>query len=122
VTPETIELYKAGRRASLGPNPAVRRSVEEEIASAPYPDSLPAYRMLQLDREGNLWVQSYVPRGSKDPTGWSVFNAEGRWVTDISLPSSWQVADIGRDYILTIETNELGVEMVRMYKLSRGVR
>jgi hypothetical protein len=65
-----------------------------------------------------LWVQEYQPRGAPSVT-WSVFDPDGRWITEVTVPGSWEILDIGRDYLLTRETNELDVERVRMYRLTR---
>ncbi len=119
VTSEIIGQYRQTRLAAAGDNPERRRDTEEMLKTLPFPDSLPALRRLRVDREGMLWVQEYSLPG-KTSVLWSVFDKEGRWLTDVSIPTAWQIQDIGRDYIITIETTELDVERVRMYSLMRG--
>ena len=47
-----------------------RRSVE-------FPDSFPFFQSLQVDTEGNLWVQRYQPPWSEEDYQWGVFNPAG---------------------------------------------
>jgi hypothetical protein len=120
VTKDAIDRFVENRLASLGNTPDRRRQAEEDLKAIPFPDSFPAYRNFRVDREGVLWVQAYVPTGSATSVTWSTFDREGRWITDIQLPAAWQITDIGRDYIVAVETNELDVEQVRTYRLRRG--
>jgi hypothetical protein len=119
VTPEMIEQFRKSRLATVGTDPARLRQFEEQFRAVPFPDTLPAYRSFRVDRSGMLWVQEYQPRGAPSVT-WSVFDPDGRWTTDVTVPGSWEILDIGRDYLLTRETNELDVERVRMYRLTRN--
>jgi hypothetical protein len=118
ITPQVIEQFRQSRLATVGSDPARLRQFEEDFRAVPFPDSMPAYRSFRVDREGMLWVREYQAPGAPS-LAWSVFDAEGRWVTDVTVPGSWQILDIGRDFILTLETNELDVQRVRMYRLTR---
>ena len=119
VTPAMIEQYKETRRAAVGDNPERLRSVEETLGKLPpFRDSLPAYRRMRTDHDGMLWVQDYNLAVDTNVT-WSVFDLEGRWVTSVTMPRVWLVTDIGRNHILTVETDSLDVERVRMYPLRR---
>lgn len=122
VTDGLKDRFKQSRLEAAGNNPELRRRFEEELQSIPYPDSLPAIRRVRVDRAGMLWVQQYTPTGSAPAATWSIFDRDGRWVTDLAIPTSWQITDIGRDYILAIETDDLDVEHVRMYRLQREPR
>jgi hypothetical protein len=89
------------------------------LKEMPYADSLPVFRPIRIDREGLLWVQQYVVDGVAS-AAWSVFDKGGRWVTDVDLPTAWEIQEIGRDYILVVEKNQLDVEWVRLYELRRA--
>jgi hypothetical protein len=119
LTSAIIEQYKETRRAAVRSNPERLRNVENAIQKLPpFRDSLPAYRRILTDRDGMLWVQDYnLPTEAQ--VNWSVFDLEGRWVTTVSIPRTWQVTDIGRNHILTVERDSLDVEKVRMYELRR---
>jgi hypothetical protein len=118
VTPRLIDQHRQRQLGLAGNDPVRRRDTERHLEATPFPDSLPAYRRLRIDREGMMWVQEYDLPGATS-VSWSVFASDGRWITDVAVPVKWRIVDIGRDYILTVESDELGVERVRMYALTR---
>jgi hypothetical protein len=118
VTPEHVETYKSDTMAGAPDDPAARRSWQEQIDAAPYPDSFPAYRRIRADRLGMLWVQEYDLPGA-DSVTWSVFDREGRWSSDVTIPRDWQVLDIGADFLLVLLRDDLDVERVERHTLVR---
>jgi hypothetical protein len=100
-------------------DPALRHQWEASLRQAPFPDSLPAYRRLRVDRTGALWVQDYDMPGEQNAT-WQVFDRAGHWLSTVTVPRAWQIQDIGADYLLVVARNDMDVEMVRMYGLRRG--
>jgi hypothetical protein len=119
LTSEMIEAYKIESMARAPADPARRRQWQDDINSAPYPDSLPAYRRIRVDRAGMLWVQDYELPGS-DTVTWSIFDVEGHWISELVVPRDWQVLDIGADYLLVLVEDELDIERVRKYSLDRN--
>lgn len=93
------------------------RRVRAEIEQTPVAPEFPAYRMLVVDRTGNLWVESYPRPGENGRRRWTVFDAAGRMLGDVAIPERLWVFEIGDDYVLGVERDELGVEYVRMYAL-----
>lgn len=99
---ETIEASEAEeRRLTRERRPSALPDVERRLAEARYPETLPAFDWFLVDTPGNLWVRS-VPIPGDDTTTWSVFNSDGAWVTDVTLPAQFRPAifDIGEDYVL----------------------
>jgi hypothetical protein len=47
--------------------------------------------------EGELYSVPYVA------SQWSVFDGNGRWVTDIEMPAGFLVMDVGVDYVLGLQ-------------------
>jgi hypothetical protein len=80
---------------------------------------MPAFEALLQDSEGFLWVEDLNLPGDTLRT-WTVFDRDGVPLTRLSLPRANRVHDIGRDYVLTTFEDELGVEYVREYRLTRG--
>lgn len=88
-----------------------------EIEQTPVASEFPAHRLLHVDRSGNLWVESYPRPGESGPRTWTVFDAAGRMLGDVALPERLWIFEIGEDYVLGVERDELDVEHVRLYSL-----
>jgi hypothetical protein len=81
----------------------------------------PTFSRLLVDDLGNMWLREPWP-GPEDPDRWRrwyVFDPEGMVVARVSLPSAWGIGPvrIGRDYVLALERDELGVETVVLVPL-----
>jgi hypothetical protein len=115
--PITSEVRAAYIRERLGaaPDPQLRAAWDQYFANVPFPEDLPAYRQLEVDREGNLWVQAWDPPGSPE-ISWSVFSPAGRWITEVRGPRG-QILEIGRDYLILLLRDELGVERVAVMRI-----
>lgn len=118
VTPDIVAAYKKQRLAAAASSPAPSARTVPGLDDLPYPDSLPAYRRLRVDREGWLWVQTYDLPGDTTVI-WSVFDRSRRWITDVGLPKAWQVYDVGADYILAVVKDDFDVEHVAKFSLLR---
>ena len=77
-------------------------------------DAYPAFSRILSDRVGHLWIQE---RGS---SVWTVFDPEGRVLGLVQVPSGFRVFEIGEDYLLGMSRDDLGVEYVQLWSLSRG--
>lgn len=101
---------------------------EEQVASAlndardlPLVESFPAFSEFLSDLSGNLWVQEYRMPGEAAIV-WTVFDPDGRIQGLIETPSALEVFEIGEDYVLGRVRDELGVEYVQLWPLSRVAR
>lgn len=124
VTEADLERYWENRSATFVDAPAgmratLERQAEEERERLPYRPTLPAYAGLQVDAEGYLWVRNAQPPGEQ-PQTWSVFAPDGRWAAAAETPPRFRVTDIGRDWVLGVATDDLEVQHVQLYPLSRG--
>jgi hypothetical protein len=68
------------------------------------------------DAESNLWVADYLAPGDEQPR-WRVFDPEGRMLGTIETPIGFTIHEIGSDYLLGVERDELDVEKVVIYRL-----
>jgi hypothetical protein len=84
-----------------------------------YPDWIPWFKRLLVDRTGHVWLGEYTGRGL-DPSRWLVVDLEGRIVARVSTPERFWPMDIGEDYVLGVERDSLDLEWVRMYPLRRS--
>jgi sugar lactone lactonase YvrE len=78
-------------------------------------DSVPVYSKLIGDADRNLWAMA------GDDTGrWFVFEPSGGYVGWVLMPADLDVWQIGEGFVLGVETDDLGVERVRVYRLDAG--
>lgn len=81
----------------------------------------PEFAALELDDAGNLWVRRYGPPWAPSPD-WDVYSADGRALASVRMPARFDPMHIGRDFVLGVSKDELDVERVELYQLSRSVR
>lgn len=103
-------------------DPERRRELEEHLASWPHAEMLPWISAILVDRGGRVWAREYRPPFDPSPVAWGVFDAGGRWLGRVEMPAAFRPTEIGPDFVLGIERDELGVEYVRRYELRRGDR
>jgi hypothetical protein len=88
----------------------------DAYASVPYPETLPAFEALLVDRDGNLWVAEATAMFD-EPRHWSVFDRDGVWLGNVTTPARLHVREIGADYVLGNGSDDLEVERVLLYAL-----
>jgi hypothetical protein len=107
-------------RPDSPPSPAKAR-VQANIDQMPRHPTFPAFgslspRVLRFDRSGNLWVREYQPPWDESAS-WQVFDASGAVLGRLDFPEGVELLDIGQDWILTRDRDELDVERVVLYGL-----
>jgi len=114
LTREEIESTMAQQLADLPQSrrPGYRSFLEE----AGLPDTKPAYLHLLPDRAGNLWVSEFA-RYPTPPGEWTIFDADGRWLGSVIMPPDFRPYEIGADWILGVERDEMDVQRVKLYPL-----
>lgn len=81
----------------------------------------PAIRNFWMDSEGFLWIMDHWNR-QLEMIEWSVYNAAGRWVGAIRMPSAG-IFWIGEDFILGGQVDfDTGLQTVKRYRLDRRGR
>jgi hypothetical protein len=98
---------------------AGRAAVERRRTSFPRSDSVPAFMQILTARDGGLWLQHY-PLPGDSATTWSLLDAAGRWLGDVTTPPRFRVTDARGDTVLGIWQDELDVSYVRRYHLTTG--
>jgi hypothetical protein len=93
-----------------------RRAFDE----SPREEFYPVIRSLHVDTRGNLWVEHYRPEWREDePSVWSVFDATGQWFGDVEMSGDISVFQIGTDFVLGLRKDELGVETVVVFSVTK---
>jgi len=100
----------------------------QSVRESPYAFELPAFSQCLVGQDGTLWVREAhlddaISAGSlnDDPrvaSNWSVFNPEGRWISDVTMPAGFQPTDIGTDYVAGRFRRGPGRTTVVVYRLS----
>jgi len=128
VTQHDIDTYAAEwvKHWGRGSSAAVEKQRRDLLDDA-YAEEVPAFSQLIADRTSRLWVRephlADAP-GSGGlnslplvPSVWSVFDAQGRWLGDVTMPARFSPTDIGADYVLGVAVDADGVETVVRYAL-----
>ena len=72
-----------------------------------------------VDRLHHVWVRDFNQPGD-DRAAWVVFDPEGRVQGRVETPAGLDIYEIGADYILGRNRDDLGVEYVERWRLTRS--
>lgn len=127
VAPADVGRYVEQRIEAAGVRPEERPTWEESFRDPSVASVMPAYQWIQVDADGNLWVEDWHDVGlTQGP--FSVFDSAGVWLGDVAVPEGlvndrgglfqkW--VEIGSDYFLGVWVDDLGVEQVRLHRIRK---
>ncbi len=101
-------------------SPDQEAGIRAQLGSLPLPDFFPPHASIMGDQLDCLWVQDFQ-RPGKENRSWNIFNPGGVLVARLTLPERFNPTEIGPDYILGQGWDEMDVEYVRLYALTRGI-
>ena len=116
-TQADLDAYYARRFANIPDDD--RTNALNAVRDMPLVESYPAFMGIISDLAGHLWVREYLG-SAEGGLVWTVFDPEGRVQGLIETPPGLRVFEIGADYILGWVYDDLGVEYVQLWPLSRG--
>ena len=107
--------YMRNQAGSGYRSPSEDPVVRNEVPAA---DVFPAFRSLEIGRDGRVWVLPYQrPRAERQR--WMGFDADGRFLCHLeNSHDGLTTYEFGADYWLGVHTDELGVETVVVYELA----
>lgn len=105
---------------SVSPSPRARERARAQYSEIPMPAATPPYRELLLDQDGLLWAV-VSPAGAPSTDLRSTERGEDRGLA-LSLPSGFEVLQLGSDFVLGLLTDSLGIQSPTVYGLERGPR
>ena len=117
VTDRDRSRYREAR--SEPPRGIDRAAWNRYLRDTPFPEGMPAYRRLLVDSLGNLWAERFRPPWAEEEPSWYVFDEQGAWLGEITTPRGLWVFEIGADYVLGLERDQLHVPFVVMIPLAR---
>lgn len=116
-TQADVDAWIQGRLAELPEERRERYQAQTEVMTPV--EFFPAFGDVKPDAAGCLWVQDYNLPG-QDRSLWTVFDPSGRVLGQVDLPADLEVYEIGVDYILGANRDELSVERVQLWALERN--
>ena len=97
--------------------------MEKRLLETQFPATIPAHaNRMYVDPANNVWLQAYAVDPPAEGTTWLVFDDSGRWLGRVQTPARFEVNEIGSDYVLGIWRDDLDVEHVRRYAISKVQR
>ncbi len=96
------------------PNDDLRERMRPEFESLASPTELPWITTLIVDAQGRAWARLTTSGGV-----WAVFDPAAGWLANVVVPEG-EILEIGRDYIVLLERNALGVESVALHRIRGG--
>lgn len=87
------------------------------VARYHYAERFPSYSGLVVDDAGNLWVKAYQWFDLAQPQKWAVFDRDGRFLGDLTMPTLMEVHQIGEDFVLGRMADGRGREALYFYPL-----
>lgn len=122
VTASVVEAYRQELLAEANEASAAQQRLQEARVSddRPVSERFPAHAGLWAGEEGDLWVHEY-PRPDRPDQGreWLIFDREGRFQCHADIPEDLMLFEIGADYVLALIRDDLGVEYLGRYALTR---
>jgi hypothetical protein len=115
---DALRTAEIERRVSNAPEQA-RPGLRTSLETMELPPSLPVFSGIRGDAVGNIWVELYRPPTEPGPTDWLVLDRDGQALGRFSTPEGLTVFQIGGDFILGAMEDELEVEHVQLWSLSR---
>ena len=123
VVPSTTPDMTPRPAAALSATPATRVLAGEVVSRAPRPTdlapSLPGFTDLHYDPAGYLWAIEYHPPW-EDGAGALIFTLDGELLGRMELPADFRILDIRENQLLGAQRNDLDVETIQRFRLSRG--
>jgi hypothetical protein len=116
----SADAFPRYRDASLASMDSVQRARYDHFygLNHPLPETVPAFQSLLVDDEGSLWLERYRLPGDAE-SRWEVVARDGTWLGQIVAPPRLRLYQVGRDFVLGRHLDSLGVERVRVHKLTR---
>jgi len=96
-------------------DPESREETRDRLDRTPAEPAYPGLQDLGVAPDGSLWVRRYDRPGGAPGQRWLVFDTEGRLEGRVWLPDGLELHDVGHDYLIGVETDELDVEYVALY-------
>ncbi|MDH3732923.1 MAG: 6-bladed beta-propeller [Gemmatimonadota bacterium] len=120
-TPVTSELMTAHLEenyAQFSDQVDYYSGLRDAYAAMPVEGQVAAFDRIVVAADGTIWVRSHPLPGATAHV-WSVFAEEGAWLGDVEMPAALDVFEIGREFVVGKQLDDLEVEHVVLYRILR---
>ena len=131
VTSEDMQAYiDAMRGARKNPDGSditeqQRAAMEAQLQNVTFARNYPLFGRFHVDVDHNVWVLHYnqrpenlrLPFALRPGPRYSVFDSTGKWLGEVDGPPALLVHEIGRNHIIGVSYDTLGVERIRVYDI-----
>jgi hypothetical protein len=97
-------------------DPALRDRTLEAVIT---PDSLPGHQGLVVAASGEILSRRWSLWNAETPAAYDIIDGEGLWLGSITLPPRTWLVEVGRDYVLVIQSDADDVPTLRVHGLER---
>ncbi|HET7583672.1 MAG TPA: hypothetical protein VFK13_02135 [Gemmatimonadaceae bacterium] len=111
-------LQRAEQRALAAADSPQRLSIRALYEEAPRPEQVPLFTSFVPGPDSEMWIILFNEDGGA-PQAVIVCDSAGRAIARATIPAHTRLTDVGSRYVLGVETDELGVERVVQYALTR---
>ena len=122
VTPAHVSAWRDSYVERAGGRDSERWNDFDEVwvdPDRPAADVFPAFTSVAVGRDGRLWVMPYR-RPGQESREWMAFEPDGTFQCHLARThENFTPEEFGVDYVLGVEADELGIQTVAMYRLSR---
>ena len=87
-------------------------------SEVPAAETIPPYELFRADALGNLWIGEYLLPGETQRT-WTIIGSDGKAIGRLTTPPRTLPLEIGPDYLLGLTRDELDVETLTLWPLTR---
>jgi hypothetical protein len=98
---------------------AGEQNAEAVVDAYTYAETFPAWSQILVDEVGNVWARGYRWFDMGADYLWTVFDREGRYLGEVTVPYPLSVFEIGDDYVLGHMSDGRGGEAVYIYDLEK---
>ncbi len=93
------------------------RATRARLAAITWPAHVPPYELFRADALGCVWIgETAITDGQRT---WTIIDARGHAIGRVTTPARTLPLDIGRDYILAVTRDDLDVERLTVWRLTR---
>jgi hypothetical protein len=102
----------------------IQKRVRQNFRRTEFPSQIPAWWAVVRGANGVLWISDYPGPASEGPWGspypvqtWWGIDTTGNPVGTLTSPAGLKVTGFGRDFLVGIHKDDLGVETVRKHRI-----